>query len=1098
MSRPNLLLVVADDHAANAVGCYGGHPVTPSIDRLAAEGLRFDACGCTNSLCSPSRATILTGTYNHRNGVTTLSTEFDNRQPTFPGLLRESGYRTALVGKWHLGHGGAHDPRGFDTWEVLPDQGEYVDPTFLTSDGDEHVRPGYATDVITDLALDWLGEVRDGPDPWCLLVQHKAPHRPWLPAERHRDLFEDEPVPAPDTFFDDYAHRARAAREARMRVARDLNAEDLKAGPPGGLDDKGHALWALDRYLTDYLRCVVALDENVGRLLDHLDATGRAADTVVVYTSDQGFFLGEHGWYDKRFMYRESLEMPLLVRYPPLVAPGSTSDALVLNVDLAQTFLELAGVPAPERMQGRSLVPLLSGRRSDEVAWRTQTYYRYWEHLDSIHRVAAHRGLRTRERKLVHYYGSGCDQPGASTEETAAEWELFDLERDPAELHSVHDDPAYADDLARLRADLDRVARELGDEVPAAPRRPVPDNPRRPTVTDARTDWEERIGIRSGQAGTGRAPRLDPPQQLSAVAGGHQVTLDWTPVPGAIGYQVYASDSADGEFEPVDHAGRDVLAVPHPPYVDTTGSPGQQRWYAIATLSDIAVQGEPSERVVAAADTEAGAVTLAVDASGDAGRLDRPWRPMIGSEHLSHALSTDTTGGRVVGEELTAALRAARTELGVETVRAHAILSEDPSQDYWVYREVDGEPVHDFSGVDRVYDHVRGLGLYPVVEISFMPHDLASDPSTTVFEYSAIVSPPKDWQRWYDLVRDLTAHLVERYGREEVVHEWSFEVWNEPNLEVFWSGTPQEYMKMYDLTVAAVREVDERLVVGGPSSAASGWVEELLAHVEESGAPLDFVSTHTYGSPPLDFRASLERYGRAGTPIWWTEWGVTPTHFNEVSDAVFAGVFLLRGMASAMDRIDALSYWVVSDHFEELGRPAALLHGGFGLRTVGELRKPRWWALALLERLDDQRLPVRLAGDGAGSLVEALATRDARDGTLSVLVWNMTLDQTKAAGSADLARHVQVTLHGAEPGSTYLVRQHGVDAHHSNIAAVWGELREEGQNWPSEEQWQQLRAADRLERTGSEVKVVADDAGTLVVELDLEMPSMHLLRLSAT
>ena len=468
-SRPNILLVVADDHAANAVGCYGGpHRVTPQIDRVAAAGMRFDACGCTNSLCAPSRATILTGTYNHRNGVTTLSTEFDNRQPTFPEMLRDAGYRTALFGKWHLGHGPEHDPRGFDTWEVLPDQGDYVDPELLLPDGTSHVRPGYATDLITDLALDWLGEVEEGPEPWCLLVQHKAPHRPWIPAERHRHLFEDGFEP-PSTFLDDYDGRASAAREARMRVARDLTAEDLKAEPPTGLDDEGHARWALDRYLADYLRCVVAVDEGVGRLLDHLDATGQDEDTVVVYTSDQGFFLGEHGWYDKRFMYRESLESPFVVRYPPLVAPGSTSDALVLNVDLAQTFLELAGVDAHPRMQGRSLVPLLGGADPASIGWRTETYYRYWEHLDGSHHVAAHRGIRTAERKLVHYYGSGCGQPGASTETTPVEWELFDLVADPDELRSVHADPAYADDLRDLTAALDRLATELGDDVPGTP-----------------------------------------------------------------------------------------------------------------------------------------------------------------------------------------------------------------------------------------------------------------------------------------------------------------------------------------------------------------------------------------------------------------------------------------------------------------------------------------------------------------------------------------------------------------------------------------------------------------------------------------------------
>ena len=467
MTGPNILLVVADDHAANAVGCYGGpHAVTPHIDRIAREGARFDECGCTNALCSPSRATILTGTYNHVNGVTTLSTEFDARQPAFPELLRDAGYRTALVGKWHLGHGGVHDPRGFDHWEVLPDQGDYHDPVFLTMDGGSHVREGYATDLITDLSLDWLRRVEGGDEPWCLLVQHKAPHRPWEPAARHATLFDDVDIDLPGTFFDDYSHRAQAAREARMRVARDMNLEDLKEEPPTGLTELEHGRWAFRRYILDYLRCVVAVDEGVGRLLDHLDETGQAEDTLVVYTSDQGFFLGEHGWYDKRFMYRESLQMPLVMRYPRLVEPGTVSDALVLNVDLAQTFLDLAGVDPHPRMQGRSMRPLLEGADSDEADWRTAAYYRYWEHLDGIHHVAAHRGVRTRDRKLVHYYGSGCGQPGASENRTEPEWELFDLDKDPEELRSVADDPTYADDLEQMRSLLDRLASELADALP--------------------------------------------------------------------------------------------------------------------------------------------------------------------------------------------------------------------------------------------------------------------------------------------------------------------------------------------------------------------------------------------------------------------------------------------------------------------------------------------------------------------------------------------------------------------------------------------------------------------------------------------------------
>ena len=608
--------------------------------------------------------------------------------------------------------------------------------------------------------------------------------------------------------------------------------------------------------------------------------------------------------------------------------------------------------------------------------------------------------------------------------------------------------------------------------------------------TDARTDWENRIGLRSGHAFGGSAPQLRPPGGLQAAAGGAQVTLTWSPVRGAIGYQVHVADSADGPWAPLDHHGRDVTSVPHPPYVDTTGSPGVERWYAVSSLSDVHVGGPPSSVVSATPLAEAtGPVTVAVDASSVVGELDRPWRPMIGSEHLSHALSTDTTGGRIVGEELSAALSAAHHELGVTHVRAHGILCDDLA----VYREVDGEPVHDFTGIDRVYDHIRSIGLYPVVEISFMPHDLASDPTRTVFGYDAIISPPKDWQRWFDLVRDLTAHLVERYG-DEVVEQWSFEVWNEANLEVFWSGQPEDYLKLYDVTAAAVREVDSRLVVGGPSSAAAGWVEELLAHAEKSGAPVDFVSTHTYGAPPLDFRPMLARHGREGTPIWWTEWGVTPTHFNEISDAVFSGAFLLRGMKSAMGRIESLAYWVVSDHFEELGRPPELLHGGFGLRTVGELRKPRWWALAMMERLGTKRLAVSTSGDGGGSLVESVAA-STDDGEVSVLLWNLTLDQSKAAGSAALGRDVAVEVRGLAAGAPYTLRHDRVDEDHSNVASAWARLREPDQAWPTAAQWESLRGADQLARLEPDRVVAADASGLVVIDTVLPMPSISQLML---
>ena len=461
--RPNIVLVMADDHAAHAIGAYDSRiNTTPGIDRVAAEGMRFDACFCTNSICSPSRATILTGTYNHVNGVTTLSTPFDARQPTFPKMLQAAGYQTALVGKWHLGHGGIHDPTGFDWWTVLPDQGEYHDPTFLEAGGRSTVREGYATDLITDLALEWIDR-RDPDRPFLAMVHHKAPHRPWEPADRHAELYAGATIPEPLTLRDDHVGRSTAAAEARMQLW-DLTEEDLKQAAPAGLDDDRAMSWRYQRYMQDYLRCVAALDENVARLLDALDQRGLADDTVVVYTSDQGFFLGDHGWFDKRFMYEESIRMPFLVRYPPLVEPGATCDELVLNVDLAQTLLELAGVEPTAPMQGRSLVPLLRGERPAD--WRTSLYYRYWMHLDGSHGVWAHRGVRTGRHKLVHYYGQGLDQPGTGDEPRPEELELFDLEADPFELRSLHDDPAHATVLADLRIELDRLVADVGDQAP--------------------------------------------------------------------------------------------------------------------------------------------------------------------------------------------------------------------------------------------------------------------------------------------------------------------------------------------------------------------------------------------------------------------------------------------------------------------------------------------------------------------------------------------------------------------------------------------------------------------------------------------------------
>lgn len=448
--RPNILFIMADDHAAHAISAYGSRiNRTPNLDRLAEGGMRFANAFCTNSICAPSRAVILTGQYSHRNGVIDHNkTELKAACPTFPELMREAGYATALIGKWHL----KTDPKGFDYWCVLPGQGAYHDPVMIEM-GARKKLPGYTTDIVTDKSIAWLSQ-RPADKPFLLLCHHKAPHRNWQPAERHAQLFADADIPEPVTFNDDYATRSPAAREQAMSVAYDLDDVDLKGPPPPGLEGEALQKWKYQRYIKDYLRCVTAIDENVGRLLDYLDEQGLARDTIVIYTSDQGFFLGDHGWYDKRFMYEESLRSPLLVRYPRKVRAGSTSDAIALNLDFAETFLDYAGVKPPPEMQGRSLRPLLERRKPRD--WRKSMYYHYYEfgHLGKggWHRVHPHYGVRTERYKLIYFYDLDA-------------WELYDLKEDPHELNNVYADPAYQDTVAELKAELARLQELYEDPI---------------------------------------------------------------------------------------------------------------------------------------------------------------------------------------------------------------------------------------------------------------------------------------------------------------------------------------------------------------------------------------------------------------------------------------------------------------------------------------------------------------------------------------------------------------------------------------------------------------------------------------------------------
>ncbi len=443
--RPNILYIMADDHAAHAIGAYGSRVnKTPQIDRLAREGMRFDQCFVTNSICTPSRACIITGKYSHLNGVPVFN-HIDGSQPTLAKYLQAAGYHTGMIGKWHLGT----DPTGFDYWKILPGQGLYYDPVFIEM-GRRVKHPGYATDLITDFSLEFL-QNRPKDKPFFLMCHHKAPHRPWQPDEKHAKQFENVQIPEPKTFDDEqsnFATRSDAAREATMRIDRDLTPTDLKRAPPEGLSAEELKSWKYQRYMQDYLACVQSIDDNVGRLLDYLDRNGLAENTIVIYTSDQGMFLGDHDWFDKRFMYEESLRMPFLVRWPGHIKPGSVSGGMILNVDFAPTLLAAAGQDVPADMQGRSFLPLMRGEKPAD--WRTAMYYRYY-HYPQHHRVQPHYGIRTEQYKLIYF--NKIDQ-----------WEFYDLTQDPYELRNLYSDPAQAETIKKLKAELYRLKKELKDE----------------------------------------------------------------------------------------------------------------------------------------------------------------------------------------------------------------------------------------------------------------------------------------------------------------------------------------------------------------------------------------------------------------------------------------------------------------------------------------------------------------------------------------------------------------------------------------------------------------------------------------------------------
>jgi arylsulfatase A-like enzyme len=468
-ARPNILFLFCDDLTCQALSTYGEKRrllQTPHIDRIAREGIRFDRCLVTNSICGPSRATILTGKYSHLNGFYNNSnSKFDGGQTTFPKLLQAAGYSTAMIGKWHL----ITDPTGFDHWEILPGQGLYYNPS-MSRNGVQVKHEGYATDIITDLSIEWLRN-RDKSKPFMLMSQHKAPHREWAPPLRLLGWDEDRKYPEPDTLFEDLSGRSKAVWDHDMGIEKTFTDADVKFVPTPNLTEeqakvwnayyqprndavrqanltgKDLVRWRYNRYMHDYLGCVKAVDENVGRLLEFLDQERLTENTLVMFTSDQGFYLGEHGWFDKRWIFEESLRTPLVARWPAVVKPRRINNNIVSLLDFAETFLDVAGLPIPTDMQGRSLVPILKGDVPSD--WRKSLYYHYYEY-PTPHHVRPHYGVITDRYKLVHYYLPDID-----------EWELLDLEKDPQETKSFYNDPTYAQVVKELRTELERLRREV-------------------------------------------------------------------------------------------------------------------------------------------------------------------------------------------------------------------------------------------------------------------------------------------------------------------------------------------------------------------------------------------------------------------------------------------------------------------------------------------------------------------------------------------------------------------------------------------------------------------------------------------------------------
>jgi xylan 1,4-beta-xylosidase len=609
------------------------------------------------------------------------------------------------------------------------------------------------------------------------------------------------------------------------------------------------------------------------------------------------------------------------------------------------------------------------------------------------------------------------------------------------------------------------------------------------------------------------------PSHVEAFAGQGYIAVKWDSVPGAVSYRVLRADHSDGRYEPLNISQGPMARVQRrilgwllpglsfddfarPPYTDISVKPGRTYSYRVAAWDGSLLGAASPPVTINASDKPADGVFIQVDASRDAGQLEHNWATLINSEHLSYMFKGDLNSHlKAAGEGLRQENKKLHNDLGIRYIRAHGILSDDLG----VYSEDSGgNPIYNWTGVDKVYDMLLADGMKPFVELSFMPAALAASPNQTVFAYRAITSPPKSYAKWGALVREFARHLIDRYGREEV-ESWYFEVWNEPDLHMhlfgdFWHGSAEDYFRLYDFAADAIKSVDSHLKVGGPAAATPEFISRFLNHVATTAdagrranrVPLDFLSYHAYSSPLVQWRPLLERLGFAEIPVFYTEWGVSARAGEAVNDLPYGAAWLVRVVMEGNDSADISAYWTGAEYSDEQKMPNSLFHGGFGLLGLDSIRKPRFWAYFLLRQLGTHRVALEGKGDGYGALIQGVATA-SQDGIVRVLLANVTFQQNKAQGDTRLDRHVSLVLKGLPREQRFRLRHYRVDNLHSNVTAAWQALGKP--DWPDAAQLDELHRRDALEMLEPDREISADSAGQITVDFNLPMPALSMIEL---